>query len=241
MRRWLIALGLVVLCPALVAAQVSVVGSSGKDCGWITTCSPDAGIAAQSGDFLVLTVVRRNATGLTGVSDATNGAWTCDASLRHTGTGRLAAICYFENSAAATITPTVTIPDEDSTFIGYLVLRGMATAEGIDDFATNTNSDTTTHSHGEITTDSTAGAIVTVFAATPTPAGWTTATDFVELFSHDRAYMQYRVSGAASLTTTATVTSASNATTGAVIASFFAAPASGGAPPAGMLLRGVGR
>ena len=239
MRRLSFALLMTLLWASPALAQVTVVGSEGKDCGSITTCSPNSGIATQAGDFLVLTIVRRNDTGLTGVSDATNGAWTCDANLRHTGTGRLAAICYFQNSASATITPTVTIPDEDTTSIGYLVLREMSADGGIDDYATNANGDTTTHSHGEITTASTAGAVVTVFSSTPTGGGWTTATNFVELFSHDRAYMQYRVSGAASLTTTASVTSVSNASTGAVIASFFAAPASSG-PRRGLLL-GVGQ
>lgn len=239
MRRAILALVLTLVWTSSALAQVSVVGSEGKDCGWVASCSPDAGVVTQSGDLLIVMVALRNLPTNVTVSDATNGSWTCNAALTHTATSRLASICYFENSGAATITPTVVPAEEDQIQLGFLVLRGMSPDGGIDDYATNTNDAVTTHSHGEITAASTAGAIFAVLTSTSMPDGWTGASGFTTLHNHPRGFMQYRVSGAASLTTTASVTSGSAATTGGVIASFFAAPASGG-PRRGLLL-GVGQ
>lgn len=109
-RRSLAALALA-LWPALASAQFTLVGQDYELCGGsAATCVFGTGVTAQAGDLVVVLINNRDGIDISTVTDAVNSGYTCPDSqdLFDGGGGQREHACYFINSGAGTIAPTVT-------------------------------------------------------------------------------------------------------------------------------------
>jgi hypothetical protein len=123
-KRFLLAAFVVLLWATPAVAQFTLIGADAETCVGVTTCQPATGIAAQAGDLLTMAVGNRNAGAtLTGVSDGTNGAWTCPAGAYIIDGPVTTAVCYFINSGAATLQPTATINAANTIYVYFQVWR----------------------------------------------------------------------------------------------------------------------
>jgi hypothetical protein len=182
-------------------------------------------LTATAGSLLVATIVCRDGTDITGVSDTVNGAWSV-ALKTGASSGRRAAIYYRMNSGAGSLTVTVTLAASE-TALSFAVSEwsGIATTSALDQSNEATNFGATSHSHGSITTTG-AGVIITS-AGLNSNLTETVAGGFTEINNGSRAWAQYKISSGVETTTGAFTTAGSGDST-TVIANFLNASGGGG-------------
>lgn len=251
-RRALILALLLTLGAVPAWAQFTLVGENVGYCAAVTSCNFDAGITAQAGDLSVVSLTFNAGSGdvcVSGVSvsDATNGSYTINASNNICDTGntnRTVIIAYFINSGAATLTPTASWTTSSLSAYHHAVYRPTGTVT-VDQFnEINNNVNTTSHSHGSITTTG-QGLIVTASRQGTDGGTETVATGFTagsnnQLPDSIYDYYQYKTTTTGE-TTTAAYTTVNSIKSVAAIASFLDSGGGGCASRGGMLLRGVGK
>jgi hypothetical protein len=164
------------------------------------TCTFTGGVNA--GDFLWIgSAVRSGSITLSGVSDPTNGAWTCDteAKIENGSAGNEAAGCYFENSAGtsgADLVVTATYSGAATTYGHIVSWTGVATSASKDDFSEQNSDTASPWDNGSITTTGAALilAVTAVNATITTPAE---DDGFTTLSTAARAHFHYKVEAGA--------------------------------------------
>lgn len=243
----------VLLWAAPAWAQFTLVGQNVGYCSATTSCNLDASITAQAGDLSVVSVsfnsqVGGCVTGV-GVSDATNGAYTINAANNICDSGntdRTVVIAYFINSSAAALTPTIVWTGSTLSAYHHAVWRptGSVTADQFNEINNNVN--TTSHSHGSITTTGTGDGLIVTASRQATDGGAeTVATGFTEGSNNQSPdsiydYFQYKITTTGE-TTTGTYTTANSIKSLGAIASFLDDGGGGAATPCTLTLLGVGK
>lgn len=187
-------------------------------------------LTVAPGDTLFAIAAARSAgSGITGVSDPTNGAWTFVAVRQDDPDAAGTALYVVSNTATGSL--TVTSHQDNSSGATYLtVARFSGVTTTVLDSDTNSTSPGTTQSHGSITTAG-ASLIITGFTLNGGGHSKTPASGFTALDSLDpndwRPFNQYRISPSGETTGGAFTSSGTNAGRG-VIAAFALADAGGG-------------
>lgn len=252
MRRLILALALVLAWAGAASAQFTLVGQNVGYCAAVTSCNFDASITAQAGDLSVVSLAFNAGSGdvcVSGVSvsDATNGAYTINASNNICDSGntnRTVIIAYFINSGAAALTPTASWTTSSLSAYHHAVYRptGTVTADQFNEINNNTN--TTSHSHGSITSTG-QGLIVTASRQSTDGGVETVATGFTAASNNQLPdsvydYYQYKITTTGE-TTTATYTTTNSIKSLGAIASFLDSGGGGATCTGGLTLLGAGK
>lgn len=194
MRRLLIVL--ILLCASTSWAAISQVGSGFTCSDGVSqsTCTYTGGVTA--GNFLAIQMGGRTGSWVvTGATDPTNGAWTCDAeaNISNGTSGASAAICYFPNTAGTGSDLTVTVSyNGDATTYGYATQwSGVTASTPKDDFAEATDA-ASQWTHGSITTTG-AALILTAAVINATIASPSALDSFTILTTNVRFNAMYRI------------------------------------------------
>ena len=192
---------LVLVCGfAIGVADAATLGGQ-VACSAASSTAPTCTLTGvQAGDLLVVGLAIDSGPGgaLTGVSDPTNGAWTCPAGANFDwGFTNLAAICYKENSgASASLVVTAAISVAGSSQWNVSRWSGIL-ASGSADGTGSEGSDTTSpYGHGAGLTTTGNGLIITAAMANNTVTSPTPASGFTALTNNGgKDYFQYRTGG----------------------------------------------
>lgn len=244
----------VLLWAGPVWAQFTLVGQNVGYCSATTSCNLDASITAQAGDLSIVSMTFNAVSGGgcvtgVGVSDATNGAYAINAAndiCDSNNTERTASLAYYINSGAAALTPAISWTGSSLVAYWHTVWRptGTVTADQFNEINNNVN--TTSHSHGSITTTGTGDGLIVTASRQATDGGAeTVATGFTEGSNNQTPdsiydYFQYKITSTGE-TTTGAYTTANSIKSIGVIASFLDDGGGGMTAPCTMLLLGVGK
>lgn len=240
-HRSLLTLGLL-LWATTAQAQFTLIGQDYEECNTAAaTCVFGTGVAANAGDLIVVLISNRDATTASGVTDATNGAYTCPAGLSFIQSASITGqACYFINSGAATITPTITWTVSSRAHVSFSVWRPTGTVT-IDATQEGGNASGTSHVTPSLSTGANAQLVVCGYgmsaATTDTFAAGYTALTNVDPSRFAGAYDNTSV---ASTSFTCDLTTGGAAASAGVAFSFNDSGGGGGATTCRGLLLGVG-
>lgn len=238
MRR--ILLTLMLLAWAMPAsAQFTLVASDEESAGPTTSHTFTGGVAASAGDLVVLHAVGRNGGTFTSASDATNGSYTCPAGTNIAAGSASAALCYFINSAAATLTPSLVMAS-DTWYVRVELWRptGAGGSVAVEASSENSNSAQTTHVGTTVNTGANTQLVVATAGINATTA--CTSTSGMTVSNLTRGCFMYDITSVSSTTHDAAFTTGASQNTAVVIIAFND-PTSGATCTSGLPLLGVGK
>lgn len=235
-RRLIVAL-IVLLWSSPALAQIALVQQSPGNNGFGTTCA--ATLTATAGNLLTFMWRERDGNAITSVADPTNGNWTVGRA--EVGTGQDgAAVYYFANTAAGSITVTVTW--SGNTVGNCLIAEwsGALTSSVLGNTTTATQAATTNHNQGSVV--AAAGVILAASAQTNDGGTDTSTSGFTALTAHasagDRQAYWYKIT--AGETTDGAYTTSNSVGSRGVNVVFLQSGGGGGGCNGGMVTLGAG-
>lgn len=244
MRRLILSVALVAWAvPA--SAQFTLVGQDYEECNTsAATCVFGTGVAANAGDLVVVLISNRDATTASGVSDATNGAYTCPAGLSFVQAASVTGqACYFINSGAATITPTITWTVSSRGHASFQVWRPTGTVT-LDATQESGNASGTSHATSSLSTSANAQLVICGYGLGGGVTGTADAAYTALTYNNpSRLMAQYDITSVSSGSFTCPMTTGSATISAGVAVSFndSGGGGGGGGSPKNRLMLGVGQ